>query len=266
KAEWSSGCLPPGLDDNHFSALAKVLPYLGEEELYRRIDFNKSIDDPANRAARRTTVGVFLSPLDDAPLAGNDPTKAYGPTNYLLNGLAFRYRWCEIYPGGFTDGCSQTVCVIETLRGRPTEGPDVRRQYLILGEKETAKYRVRWHVPTPKEGTPGDKHWKVEDQNRWDEVGVNEFDAGKNIVTNRGASWMDGSPLQTVLLPGRGLNDPLPDAIVGTPERMEGVSGPRSLTHDILVSMADGSVCRFSDRRMSDQAWFDALTPSAGTP
>ena len=49
--------------------------------LYKTIDFKKSIDDPANAAARKTIIKIFLNP--------NDPVQAvsdkYGATNYLFN-------------------------------------------------------------------------------------------------------------------------------------------------------------------------------------
>src|SRR5689334_15807148 len=43
-ADTNNGNLPPGFDDNHFSVSAKILPYLGENNLHKKIDFKKSID------------------------------------------------------------------------------------------------------------------------------------------------------------------------------------------------------------------------------
>jgi hypothetical protein len=259
-ADQHGGILPPGLDNNHFSALSKALPLLGEGDLHRRIDFSKSIDDPANRAARRTTVGVFLSPLDDAPTAGDDPTKAYGVTNYLVNGLVFPSKRRLTYPASISDGTSQTVFVVETLRGGSTRTLDVRRQHVVLDEADRTDNRVHWEL-AKREGYDGGSRWSAELQERWGKVGVEQFEAGKGLATDRGASWMDGSPLQTILLPGRGLNDSRPDAIGRIPERMEGVSGPRSLTHLVNFAMGDGSVYRRDASRMTDELWFNALTP-----
>src|SRR5262245_16708558 len=56
--------LPPGDDDNNFSVGAKLLPFLEQDNIYKSIDFKKSIDDNANAAARKTVVKVFLSPND----------------------------------------------------------------------------------------------------------------------------------------------------------------------------------------------------------
>jgi type II secretory pathway pseudopilin PulG len=259
-ADQHDGVLPPGLDDNHFSALSKVLPQLGEGDLHRRIDFSKSIDDPANRDAHRTRVGIFVSPLDDAPTAGDDPTKASGPTNYFVNGLVFPSKRRLTYPASISDGTSQTVFVVETLRGGPTHNPDVRRQHVVLDEADKAENQVHWELAR-REGYDGGSMWSAELQARWDKVGAQQFEAGKGLATHRGASWMDGSPLQTVLLPGRGLNDPRPDAIGRIPERMEGVSGPRSLTNLVNFAMGDGSVYRRDASKMTDELWFNALTP-----
>ena len=52
---------PPGNDDNNFSALAYVLPYIEQGNLYNQIDFKKPIDDKANAAARaRSSSSTFL--------------------------------------------------------------------------------------------------------------------------------------------------------------------------------------------------------------
>ena len=60
----ANGTLPPGNDDNNFSALARLLPYLEYGNLYNMIDFTKAMDDKVNVAARKTVVKVYLNPLD----------------------------------------------------------------------------------------------------------------------------------------------------------------------------------------------------------
>src|SRR5215472_11752849 len=39
---------PAGVDDNKFSASSKLLPFLEQDNLFKTIDFTKSIDDAAN--------------------------------------------------------------------------------------------------------------------------------------------------------------------------------------------------------------------------
>src|SRR5262245_14666817 len=58
------GALPPGHDDNGFSATARLLPYIEQDVLYKTIDFQKSIDDPANQNARKTFLSHLVAPLD----------------------------------------------------------------------------------------------------------------------------------------------------------------------------------------------------------
>src|SRR6185437_9166743 len=42
------GKLPPGVDDNYFSAASKLLPFIEQQNIFTKIDFKKSIDDKAN--------------------------------------------------------------------------------------------------------------------------------------------------------------------------------------------------------------------------
>src|SRR5262249_29261436 len=72
---------PPGNDANHFSAAAKLLPYLEQDAVYRTIDFKKPVDDKANAAARGLLIPTFLNPLDAVRSVSMD----YGATNYLFN-------------------------------------------------------------------------------------------------------------------------------------------------------------------------------------
>lgn len=44
-----------------------ILPYLENEQLYKTIDLSKPWDDPANAAARETTVNEFACPAADVP-------------------------------------------------------------------------------------------------------------------------------------------------------------------------------------------------------
>src|SRR5260370_21740131 len=185
-ADSQRGSLPPGFDDNYFSASARLLPYLEQDALYKQIDFTKSIDDKANEAVRKTGVKVFLNPEDKAqPSGGKDPTKRYGPTNYLYNGLVFYRNSKARMPASFPDGTSNTIAVAATLRGdRSNKATDVKRQYVALSADEAAKYK-----------------------GKREEMGVKEFKAGKHIAGDRCASWMDGRLLQGTFLPGRAPND-----------------------------------------------------------
>lgn len=237
-ADATNGNLPAGCDANNFSAFAHVLPYLEQDPLFKSIKFNADIDNKENAQARKTTLRTFINPND--PLMNvND----FGPTNYQFNGLAFPYRpkAAMRFPASFTDGVSQTVFLSENLKGDGnTRAIDVRRQHVVLPEKEGEKFK-------------GEK---------LDEMGVMSFKEGKHIVGDRCASWMDGRLLQTVFLPGRGINDERPDAYYEKDkgERI-GVTGPRSLDKFVNVGLGDGSV-RSLTPQLSYKTWHAALTPS----
>src|SRR5690242_13078380 len=54
------GFLPAGNDDKNYSAAAKLLPFIEQDQLFKAIDFTKAMDDPANVNTRGIHVKVFL--------------------------------------------------------------------------------------------------------------------------------------------------------------------------------------------------------------
>ena len=83
-----------------------ILPYLDQAPLYRTIDLSKPWDDPANAAARETSLQVYRCPNADIPAncttyVGNAaPNGSFHPTE-------------SRNPADFTDGTSNTLMVIE---------------------------------------------------------------------------------------------------------------------------------------------------------
>ncbi len=239
-ADANKGALPPGNDDNNFSAAARLLPYLEQDNVYKTIDFKKSIDDDANAAARKTMIKVFLIP-NDPVLSVSDK---YGATNYLFNagtkasladndGVFYQNSKSRI-PATFTDGLSNTIVVVETLKGDgQKKAEDVRRQ----------------HVAYKADALKGLK----------EDAGVQDFKEGKRIAGDRCASWMDGRFLQGTFNSGRRPNDSKPDVSCGG---MGGWSGPRSLTNTIIVGLGDGSVRVIDAKKISYDTWKAAITPA----
>jgi hypothetical protein len=224
--------LPPGVDANHFSASAILLPYIEQDNLYKRIDFKKSIDDEANAVVRGVVVKTFLSPLDPIPSV----KAGWGATNYLFNGQVLSDK-PKFTIATIPDGTSNTIFLGETLKGDGgTKAVTVLRQ----------------HVALDKDALKGIKT----------DAGVQDFKDNKHIAGDRCASWMDGRFLQGTFNGTLQPNDPNPDV---TCAGLGGVSALRTLERVVNVGLGDGSV-RSVSLSISQKTWHDAMDPADGNP
>ena len=231
--------LPPGVDDNHFSALFQLLPFIEQEALYRLADKTKDSDDKANAKVRSARVKLFLSPSD--PLNEKDTTAG---TNYFAmagskmsigdnDGLFCRDNKFNI--GNIPDGSSNTVIFVEMLRGDSGKKAEtVQRQHIRLkaGDLKTLK----------------------------DTDGVKDFTDGKNIAANRGSAWIDGRFLLAMTNGTRGMLDKKPDVDCGGEG---GLAGVRMVGDGTLVGIGDGSVRSISPK-LSFVTWQNACHASDG--
>jgi type II secretory pathway pseudopilin PulG len=223
--------LPASVDDNNFSAASRLLPYLENGEVYKKINYTKPITDDANAEARKTEVAVFLSPRDPVKRVRDDS----GATNYLFNDLLFA-REPKYNISNIPDGSSTTIAIGETLKGDGSDkAEDVRRQYVLL--KKDALKGV-----TPDTGA---SYWKENDK----------------IAGDRCASWMDGRFLQGTFNGKLKPNDERPDANCGGEG---GVSTLRSLNDQIAVGLADGSTRFIDAKKISFTTWTYAIDPADG--
>jgi Tfp pilus assembly protein PilE len=231
--------LPPGVDDNHFSASALLLPYIEQDALFKTIDCKKSIDDDANAAARKVQVPVFLSPQD--PVQQVKPE--WGATNYVYNDMIFsanpRFGLANI-----PDGTSNTIGTGETLKGDgQTVAVTVQRQYVLLGKDKLKGLK-------PDDGV---------EYFRRSRAGKDS----KHIAGDRCASWMDGRFLMDTFNGRLQPNDSRPDVSCAG---AGGVSALRSLnTNVVLVGVLDGSV-RSVSTGVSEKTWQSAMDPADGNP
>jgi prepilin-type processing-associated H-X9-DG protein len=223
--------LPPGIDDNHFSTAAYLLPYIEQDNLFKNIDFKKSIDDKANAEVRKAVIKTFESPND--PITTVKPE--WGATNYLYNNLLFSLN-SKMKFADITDGTSNTVFSGETLKGDGgTKAMNVQRQYVLLDKK----------------ALPGIKP----------DAGVADWKADKHIAGDRCASWMDGRFLMGTFNGELRPNDEQPDVSCGGGG---GVSALRSLGRYVNVGMADGSVRSVDAKAVSHETWKAIMTPNGG--
>ena len=227
----ASKCFPEGCDRNHFSAAARLLPYLENDNLFKTIDFTKPITDDKNKEVRGTVVKIFLDPRDPIDTV----VEGYAPTNYLFSaGSKYSltdndgifYMNSAVRIADITDGTSNTVMIGETLKGDAKAKPgDLRRHHVLL--KKAALKELK------------------------DDGGVKDFKAGKNVVSDRASAWIDGRFLQGTFNGTRKINDARPDVSC---EGEGGLSGLRSLARGANTAFADGSV-RYIDDNLGVDVW-----------
>lgn len=208
--------LPPGLDEKNYSAFARLLPYL-EPTQNLELDLTKPLED-APEKMRNMRIEIFESDRDPQP-----PPMKYGPTSYLFvagslpalkdnNGVFFKNSKVGLFE--IVDGTSNTIGVIETLRGDGgKKAVDVKRQHVALKADALAGFG--------------------------EESGVADWNANRNIAGDRGASWMDGRFLQGTFTATRAPNDANPDVACGGDG---GLSAARTLDGTFQVAFMDGSV------------------------
>ena len=222
---------PAGVDANGFSAAARILPYLEQNNIYQTIDFKKSVDAKENAEARKAIITTFLNPSDPIRSVSAD----WGATNYLFsagskadlaNNDGVFYLDSKTLLPDIKDGTSQTMMVAETLKGDSgVKAMDVHRQHVLYKKDELGRLKP--------------------------ESGVQDFKDNKNIAADRCGSWMDGRFLQGTFTAARTLNDPRPDVNCGG---AGGLSGLRSLSDGVNVAMCDGSV-RYITMKIPLEVW-----------
>jgi hypothetical protein len=230
-ADIYSGALPPGVDDNHFSIAAYLLPFIERANEHGKIDFDKTIDDPANAEVRKVEIDTYLSPLDPIRRVKDE----WGATNFLWNDQLFYLNSKTRIPFLFNaKGTRNTALAALALKGDgQMKALNVQREYVLL-DKDALK------------GIKGD-------------AGVKEWTDGKHIAGDRCASWMDGRFLQGSMNVRLALDDPRPDVSC---QGAGGVSALRTLDGVSLILLADEST-RVITTKMSHKTLLWAFDPKS---
>ncbi|XZE19088.1 DUF1559 domain-containing protein [Pirellulaceae bacterium SH449] len=129
-----SGGLPPtATSGSQFSALAQLLPFIEQGNVYAMIDLSVPVQHDANANARNTQISTFLCPSEPRM----NPMPSLGaPTNYMSNTGAmpfFVVPGPQLFSGVFyvnttvrfadiTDGTSQTALFSERLMSDGSNG------------------------------------------------------------------------------------------------------------------------------------------------
>jgi prepilin-type processing-associated H-X9-DG protein len=238
------GVLPPGRtrsmidgQGHCFSALAQLLPYLAETNVFNSINFQHSADRSIqNNTARASFLKVFLCPSDPyrmlrTPSASTNYMLNTGTIYPIVNSDGVFFENSALMLRDILDGTSNTVCVSETVRsdGNPLNN------YLTLKPEDVplTDYDLQC--------TP-------------DQVSEDA----------RGARWIYGAPGHSLYNHRRPPNDPRLDCRAGGPQSIQTNATWDAVSHDITARsrhpggvqslFADGHV-RFIANTVDSLVW-----------
>jgi len=239
-----------GVAPNQYSVLARVLPYLEQDNLARLIVtdqplFNPIYDyellNPVQRDAARVVVPNFVCPSESqSPVTSGyyDPAALAG-TNYVVNagtgtGTSYDLRFptdgvfwygSQVRHKDITDGLSNTLFVSEALLGLGFDSTitvaDPRRQWRTAG-----------HMATLKPNAPGSDPPLTDDMCMMPMMGM--YWRG-----DRNMSWIGGAGHRSVFNTYMMPNDPMPDCATYGVGRFKASSGHIG---GVNVILGDGSV------------------------
>lgn len=230
------------------SALSRLLPFCEQENLHTLVDYRTPLTSPANLAASKVAVSLFVCPSD--PADGRVPGAADAGSNYVANNGTGLVSWGLIAAGdgvftqsnrGFRDlldGASNTAAFSESILGNGTASGgttplDARRQiFEVPGGNDT----------TDAACSSGSGTWSG----------------------NRGAKWLDGHYGNTLYNHYYAPNAREWDC--GNASHNKALSTARSYhASGVNVLMCDGSV-RFVADSVALTSWRAIATRANGEP
>jgi prepilin-type N-terminal cleavage/methylation domain-containing protein/prepilin-type processing-associated H-X9-DG protein len=245
------GTFPQGRtypNGSSFSAHARLLAFLEQDNAFKLINFNAPWSDPSNAAAVAARVPVFLCP-SDAPQAAVPPTEA--PTNYRINeGTQLPMWYGPTDPTGINAGLPVPDGVFY-VNGpiRILDVTDGTSNTAAFSEHLTGDFDQSIATETGDTFRPG-THPTTPDQAILDCQATNIFDLTKQGYSNVGAPWLYGYHSTTSY-----WHSSLPNtrSCMFPPERVMTTANSRH-TGGVNVALCDGSV-RFVANSISLTTW-----------
>ena len=112
--------LPQGYDHGW---IVQILPFVGQNNLYRNVDLAKSVYAAENNTVREVQIATLLCPSNNQPAGSNyagchhDIEAAIAADNHGVLYLNSRVK-----PDDITDGLATTILLGETVQAAPTLG------------------------------------------------------------------------------------------------------------------------------------------------
>ena len=186
-------CFPPGRLTNvsGWGQHARLLPYVEQQNVYDRIDFNKAPGNGANAEARTSQIAVFRCPSDF-----NRMNVSYGPNHY---------GWGKNnYKGNAGNDTGQMVSGEEQNNGFFMTNRAVRIRDCIDGTSHTALFAeaVLGDADDQKIEIPGD-WFRIAGSNKTREdvynacAGVTPQTGAENQICRSGRNWTWGNYIPT---------------------------------------------------------------------
>lgn len=187
-----------------FSAHTMLLPYMDQQGIYNKLDFNQMYDAaPNNAAAVRMRIAGFICPSDFTyPGAVTDPGVNYsmsaGPSTFWGVGNADKVGFVQYYRsvrvGDIMDGTSNVVAMAE----------------VTVGNNDTTRYDLRRSL-VRSQAFPGGFTNSFATKASLDAYGTQCLGGTTNIHATPHQQWMNGIGGQTVFNTLNTPNSPNPD-------------------------------------------------------
>ncbi len=214
---------------NAWSAMARVLPYIEQENLFRAIDFTQSYNVQVGVSSKRVATYVCPSEVNDKGF-GTDPT--YGNKHWIITYATNEGTWAVLTqkatamrggdgafapnrgfrPGDFTDGMSNTIGITEVKAFTPR----------VSGSNTTATYNPQ---PAPPAGPAG--------ADTGFGLGAAAFDPARNTHVE----WVDGKVHETGFTTTFAPNTVVPLVSGGTTYDVDFVSATESNLGDTYAAV-----------------------------